>query len=690
MKKLILAAKRPESFSASVLSMRKYLVFVFLLAVIGNVFFTHQAHATFFAARGETKIISGTDRVLKDSKGNPLQASKTNPLDQLYVYPSDTVGWKASVWNGGDLGHTTTVNVGNIYPDGTESGVKPKSGPTPPYVMTIPNVVYADRLGEEFNIILGASAFDYHYGYTQSDQDWYPAGVLMSSVRAVNPGDKFCQFDQVIVAGYNIIPYGGSYPGAPGFEYGPVGFEGNGACATIAFNYNLTPTISIGTPTGGSSTTPVTPVVSQGGLTPGSTATYSQPTQWQISQFQIPIGENPPDVTQNTQDPCTYFQKTLVAKSCVIPKSSDSGATSRTKADTIFNTDGTIYGAKSPAGDTFSSSVVSPASIIAGYKVCYALSVNTYQPYQSSPNWRNSKVVCASTSVPKNPKVQVLGDDVRVGKSIDTSLSSATVSGLAKTFGSWGEYASFSVGKNTGFATAFGLKDGSSSSTQSDWSELTFANAVGQYGQFSTSVNSAGATQVTPFFTQQLDPKASNITNGDISTLATSKTPYKASSLTIQGAGGGDITIAKGKTIIIVASGTVEIKSNIHYTSDPLSSLSDIPQVIIVAHDIKIDQNVSNVDAWLVADSSSGTIDTCSDATLPLTSSVCKTPLQVNGPVVTNQLYLKRTAGSDAADPGAPAETFENSGSAYLWAYNYTQNDLGLQTTNQIELPPRY
>src|SRR5690606_8287154 len=114
--------------------------------------------------------------------------------------------------------------------------------------------------------------------------------------------------------------------------------------------------------------------------------------------------------------------------------------------------------------------------------------------------------------------------------------------------------------------------------------------------------------------------------------------------------------IPRGRSVTIVASGTVTISGNITYTEDTLGSINDIPQVVIVANNINIQDNVSRVDAWLVAEN---TINTCANVTGNLTSEKCNTALEVNGPVVTDHLLLNRTAGSGSGDESDdPAERF--------------------------------
>ena len=63
----------------------------------------------------------------------------------------------------------------------------------------------------------------------------------------------------------------------------------------------------------------------------------------------------------------------------------------------------------------------------------------------------------------------------------------------------------------------------------------------------------------------------------------------------------------------------------------------------------------------------------------------------MNGPVITNMLYLRRTAGSGPDTQSSdPAEVFNLRPDAYAWARNKTEALGALTTTYMVELPPRY
>ena len=99
------------------------------------------------------------------------------------------------------------------------------------------------------------------------------------------------------------------------------------------------------------------------------------------------------------------------------------------------------------------------------------------------------------------------------------------------------------------------------------------------------------------------------------------------------------------------------------------ANITDLPQVIIIAESISISSEVSQIDAWLITDTShsfglndGGYINTCREFQDSKTSTnTCWKSLKINGPVVTSALLLNRTGGAwpgISGDVGNPA--YEN------------------------------
>jgi hypothetical protein len=194
-----------------------------------------------------------------------------------------------------------------------------------------------------------------------------------------------------------------------------------------------------------------------------------------------------------------------------------------------------------------------------------------------------------------------------------------------------------------------------------------------QYGSYTLPP----LTQLAGQFTSLTDRGAPQ---GNLGALASGA--YHTGDLTITAS-----SIAPSQSVIIVATGTVTIQGDITYANGPFDSISKIPQVVIIANKINIAGSAGRVDAWLLT-TGDGSINTCSDVPLngPLNSTVCNKKLTVNGPVSTQHLYLRRTAGVD----DDPAELFNLRADAFLWAQRQASGVGKAQTVYQTELPPRF
>lgn len=459
--------------------------------------------------------------------------------------------------------------------------------------------------------------------------------------------------------------------------------DGNspGGLVTIPDDYSLTPLIS--------SSDSSAVAGAKVDLTPSVKNSKSGPsnnTQWQVSQFRPLIAY--PGAGNSSQAPSPYY------KNVITNVSSGTGASYPAKATTPL----TVV------------SVVVP-DLPVGSLVCYAFSVQARA--NDSGEWAHSEPVCIKVAV--KPLVQVWGGDLSAGKSflgtsvavpaanIETSTSTKTIAGTNYTFGAWVEYGIFATGtiKNIASAAAYagtGATQGLTNSSLCKSTYLSFNNASG--GQ-NVCTGGAYKTVGTYTTTRSIPDVASNypITSGtpqfgskDINSGATQGLYTSSSDITLAGG-----TIGAGRWIVINApNANVTITGNITYTSAALSSVSDIPQMVIIAKNINILDAVTQIDAWLIAKPSAaladGVINTCSSVSLltQLSSAICPKPLVVNGPVMANKLYLRRTTGpGTGVASGNPAETFNLRADAYLWAYAHTTSNGRVQTVYTTELPPR-
>lgn len=444
---------------------------------------------------------------------------------------------------------------------------------------------------------------------------------------------------------------------------------GTQLCVRVPYNYNLTPSV-VG-PNGmgmvGSPIPNVTPRVNNQVTGGASVTTQSAPSEWQLKRIEVPPGGTIPAAqAENSALPCVHYRLT---NTCI-----DKGSGTRTF----------------PAGSTtlslLTGETIAPTTPV-GTRICYTLSVRPYT--QTSPNWRHSAPVCVTVS--KLPKVQVWGHDVRTRGGIETGTTIIN-SGGNKVFGSWVEYGGFSVGANSGFGSGSGLNEGNTNTSASDmWNRLTFANVnnsgSSDYGRYTLP---AGLPTITGQF---IGAPTGGAFNSNLGAMPSGT--YATGNVTINTSDVGQES-GVGKSIIIVSTGTVTINGNIVYrgpgAGDSFTNVRQLPQVIIIARNINITNATTQVDAWLLT-TGNGAVNTCSDRplTAALNSTVCNAKLTVNGPVATQHLYLRRTAGSDTiVDAAGAAEVFNLRPDTYLWAYSRASQAGKAQTVYSVELPPRF
>lgn len=399
----------------------------------------------------------------------------------------------------------------------------------------------------------------------------------------------------------------------------------------------------------------------------------SEPTIWRLTEMiyepGAPLGDDERSARDSANDPCGSFI---------------SGG--RTECETVQESTDEIFGAGSSKTYNPVYNYVVPSDMPVGTRVCFTVSVS--RPTQeASPVWRHDTLRCIM--VGKKPKMQVWGGDVRVGGDISTSTNRFSSSGT--TYGSWAEYAALSNGANSGLATGSGLNGGNPSDEQCSWSALTLANTLDgencRFGRYNFTLSShtlASQFTVTSSTVLSGSRDLNSLPSGVYGTNATEDP------LTLTGT-----TIGSGKSVIIKSTKTVIITGDIVYHNGPYSNARDIPQVVIQAPEIRIMGNVHRVDAWLLAldGAGNGILNTCGDVAIDasLTADMCNEQLTVNGPVVADKIYLRRTAGSNpdgARD--APGEIFNLRADAYLWGNRYGIGSGGARTVHIKELPPRF
>lgn len=308
----------------------------------------------------------------------------------------------------------------------------------------------------------------------------------------------------------------------------------------------------------------------------------------------------------------------------------------------------------------------------AGTRYCVALSISPYkmtanqtreQQAQNTRQWRHSAPICIK--VVKKPKVQFWGNGVYSKGGIRTSLSS-TKQGL---FGSWVEYEALSAVKIRDFRTE--------SSQNTRRLAIEDYTSTGIFGQGRSSIDSIIASISAKFPRRNIDNTnlSVEVLNGDNETLRAG--------------------ITADKQTRVIYGKNIQIANNIVNADRIVNRDSDFRQIIIIADgDITINQNVTRVDAWLIA---RGTINTCvvngAQNANNVNTQNCDNQLRIRGGTISDSLKLWRTAGSYGKTRDkltSPAEIFNQSADTYLWAQTQSGGEGKIVTTYTKELPVRY
>ena len=320
-----------------------------------------------------------------------------------------------------------------------------------------------------------------------------------------------------------------------------------------------------------------------------------------------------------------------------------------------------------------------------------------------SYEWAESEERCYK--VAKKPSFQVWGGSIYSAKDVGIPLAVkkrlADYNDGTYTFGSWAELGVVAGGKITGLASGAGLgysglnfwadPGGGGSSNYCDMSTLSFANAdcgnnkVGGLG--TSSVGSGDKSALVARFSDE---------NADDYKLVKLTEDKNISELDIEWRNNdGKIEFSKTeekKTLVINAGEKgkdIIINENITYKKDGHTSLEDIPKIIIYAKNIRINCNVTRIDAVLIAD---GSINDCIDSD-NINSKDNSTQLIINGSVIADKLELKRTYGAaTGANSIVPAEIINYDSSLYLWANKQADVTTSgkLTEASTSELAPRY
>ena len=500
------------------------------------------------------------------------------------------------------------------------------------------------------------------------------------------------------------------------------------ACITVKSNYDLYP----GVTGGGSSGEPLP-------LTPGGSTTLTgivdnkgypvdRDAPYEFHQFVITGDKAKPDFSATfTETQGSYKYKTTThtnGQGCSVWMSGQyPGTVSACRLLETGNLKDTPSGPKTLGNFTINADDYSP-----GDWICQFVSVGMYK-YGSlaADAHRVSYPVCIV--IAKRPMMQVWGHDVRVGDGYDASMLSNSASvrtgwsystSKTRTYGSWAEYGIFAPSGGAVVSASGGAlsgKDGKAGAVGStdQLNALTFANTgtasgYGYWAPPSMMASLVAAANRLPKITDitqasvVLQSGLVSIGAGEVKVVPV-HAPVGQTSVKLSG------QAPSGAGTIILADTTIVIDGDITTNPDNqvITRIGGAAQLVIIAPKIIIQNDVENIDAWLVAvpkpddptNTAYGVISTCDAVVTPnyfdnlrLGGDCDKHPLRINGAVFAREVQFRRTYGGDKTSLTTPAEVINLRADAFMWGKgaNLTVGGGGtpIETTFTSELPPRF
>jgi len=444
---------------------------------------------------------------------------------------------------------------------------------------------------------------------------------------------------------------------------------GTPVCATVPYNYNLTPTINATITSGGA---PITGNVAE----PGDTITFTYSVN------------NPAGNTESQSVACTYRQQTWPGYNQTAPTIAFTPAGSYCPPNRVF-----------PGNSNTTTATETVAAAAANTTICRNFTITP-----SSHSGGTATTAPSCVLVATKPYARVWGGDISAGNGLANSSGVCTTNNNGAIVG-WNrrapgsnsgagvQYAAFALARVTDFATALYDPGGAPSPNG-----LSFANTSGNAanGDFGGSFGSAPC--IPDYYATRPTP-----------TLAIPATVAAMVTGVYGGTGnftlGGGSIVNPNNRITVYVDGNVMINGNITYSGS--WDTNSVPLFeMIVRGNIYIDNDVTQLDGVYVAQPNGsgvgGEIHTCSTtsngfAALPLNSlyANCTRKLTVNGLFTARQIRLLRTIGtlglsntSEASTSGNVAETF-NYGPA-VWMSQPARQSQGSTPDYDaiISLPP--
>ncbi len=330
--------------------------------------------------------------------------------------------------------------------------------------------------------------------------------------------------------------------------------------------------------------------------------------------------------------------------------------------------------------------------------------------------------------IAKKPSFTVYGGDFYTAGNVSTNISKKRnvygIYGYSKggtsnttVYGSWDELGVTALGVVNGFASGAGSgltsengrrsgsREGGNVSFCTNRTTLSIANfssssALSSYvcpyaeltGNAGIASNTTNRKALVDFWGTS-NPTTSGGYINLVNNYSTIASPTGVSIRFVNGGSGAlslsSLNVPASTTYIIRTTGDITITGNIAYTTARLTSIGQIPKVVIYGNNINIQCNVSELDAIIIAE---GHVNTCSNAG-DINDRSRSVQLNVRGMIIANSMTMGRTYGTAAGvNSGEPAEAINYDTSAILWGRYMAgsgESDT-LTVTYQHELAPRY
>ncbi|MBR3180638.1 hypothetical protein IKF63_00970, partial [Candidatus Saccharibacteria bacterium] len=338
---------------------------------------------------------------------------------------------------------------------------------------------------------------------------------------------------------------------------------------------------------------------------------------------------------------------------------------------------------------TFTTPTFKIPIISVGAKLCVSIAIANYSSTSGSVNMLLSQPTC--TSVSKNPSVQVWGGSVGSGGGISTSITETNTGDKNQIFGSWTDLSIVAYGSVNKFSSGDAIvakRDVEHLAIPCDVSPLTIANSDCTSNK-SSLVGNSGINLDSNTFERvysRFSEVPKNYKNDSTTTLEITQDFF-------QNNGFGPIDDIYGnETIFIYSKGDIFIKDNIKLSDATYSTYRTAQVIIMSDRNIKIADNVTEADAWMIARGEFNSCVSGSGESMPLTADACTEPLKITGAVSAEKAALRRTNGADlkTGTLADSAEIFNYGTGIYLLGSNPSGRNGEPRTVYSKKLAPRY